>query len=277
VTPEDGRGSLQGSTPRERPPSRAASYAYLFDLDDDLAQELDLRMRAVARQVATVRVSEIVAGDWEPSDWLEGREGGLGLLVVDGLIAMDTEVCGRVATELLGAGDLLQPVERTHEELVERHRSWRVLATARLAHLDADFADRVRPWPLLTQALLRRATRRAADLDLQRAIACHPRLDVRITLCLWNLAGRWGRVEPGGICLRLPLTHRLLGQLVGAERPSISHALTRLAHAGIVTGHGVEWHLHGTIDAQLDALSRRDEPTRSPAVRTLRAVGDDDR
>jgi hypothetical protein len=198
-----------------------------------------------------------------------------GLLIVDGLIAMDTEVCGRVAPELLGCGDLLQPVERAHEELVERHRSWRVLLASRLAHLDADFADRIRPWPLLTQALLRRATRRAADLELQRAIAGHPRLDVRITLCLWNLAGRWGRVEPGGICLRLPLTHRLLGQLVGAERPSVSHALTRLAQAGLVTGQGEEWHLHGTIDSQLDALARRDEPTRSPAVRKLRAVGED--
>jgi hypothetical protein len=275
VTSEDGRGSLPGSTPRERQTSRSSSYAYLFDLDDDLAQELDLRMRAVAHQVATVRISEIVAGDWAPSDCLSRRDRGLGLLIVDGLIAMDTEVCGRVATELLGSGDLLQPVERAHEELVERHRSWRVLLASRLAHLDADFADRIRPWPLLTQALLRRATRRAADLDLQRAIAGHPRLDVRITLCLWNLAGRWGRVEPGGICLRLPLTHRLLGQLVGAERPSVSHALTRLAQAGLVTGQGEEWHLHGTIDSQLDALARRDEPTRSPAVRKLRAVGED--
>jgi hypothetical protein len=42
-----------------------------------------------------------------------------------------------------------------------------------------------------------------------------------------------------------------------------------------VTGQGEEWHLHGTIDSQLDALARRDEPTRSPAVRKLRAVGED--
>jgi CRP/FNR family transcriptional regulator, cyclic AMP receptor protein len=270
VTSEDRHRSLPG------PRSRSASYAYLFDLDDDLAQELDLRMRAVARQVATVRVSEVVAGDWEPAEWLSGRGRGLGLLVVDGVIAMDTEVCGRVATELLGSGDLLQPVERTQEELVERRRTWKVLLTARLAHLDEDFADRVRPWPRLTQALLRRAARRATDLDLQRAIACHPRLDVRIALCLWNLAGRWGKVEPGGICLRLPLTHRLLGQLVGAERPSVSHALTRLAHAGLVTGHGDEWHLHGTVDAQLEALDRRDEHPPAAAGRKLRAVGDDD-
>ena len=69
-----------------------------------------------------------------------------------------------------------------------------------------------------------------------RAITSQPRLEVRLVLLLWHLAARWGRVEPSGIRLSLPLTHRLLGQLVAAERPSISHALKRLAQAGLVTG-----------------------------------------
>ena len=51
-------------------------------------------------------------------------------------------------------------------------------------------------------------------------------------LLLWHLAARWGRVEPAGLRVSLPLTHRLLGQLVAAERPSISHALARLAGPG---------------------------------------------
>jgi hypothetical protein len=55
-------------------------------------------------------------------------------------------------------------------------------------------------------------------------------------------------VEPGGIRIGLPLTHRLLGQLVGAERPSVSHALGRLADSGLVTGGGADWHLHGTSE-----------------------------
>ena len=77
-----------------------------------------------------------------------------------------------------------------------------------------------------------------------RAISCQPQLEVRLVLLLWHLAARWGRVEPTGIRLWLPLTHRLLGQLVAAERPSISHALRgspkrdRHRHAG-------DWHLHG--------------------------------
>ena len=257
---------------RGAPASQPVSYAYLFDLDDDLAREFDLRMRAVARQVATVLVSDVAAGEWDASAWFATVEPRLGILVVDGVIAIDTHVGDRIATELVGAGDLLQPWERGQDELLERICTWKVLVPTRLAHLDANFAERVRPWPLLTEALLRRAGRRAAGLNMQRAIAGHPRLEVRIALLLWHLAGRWGRVEPGGICIRLPITHRLLGQLVGAERPSVSHALTRLAQAGLVTGQGDQWHLHGTIEEHLAFLARRDDtqPSNGAARRSPR-------
>ena len=139
--------------------------------------------------------------------------------------------------------------------MLDRRDSWRVLAPAQLALLDAEFAARVRPWPQIVQALLRRASRRTADLDEMRAIACHPRLEVRLDLLFWHLAARWGRVEPTGIKLTLPLTHRLLGQLVAAERPSISHALGRLSGAGLVTGSAGDWHLHGTVDSHLESLA----------------------
>jgi CRP-like cAMP-binding protein len=245
---------------RGAPPSRPASYAYLFDLDDDLAAEFDLRMRTVARQLATVLVADVPVGEWDATAWFATVERRLGILVVDGVLAIDTHVGDRIATELVGDGDLLQPWERGQDDLLERSCTWKVLVPARLALLDADFADRVRPWPVVTEALLRRAGRRAADLNTQRAIAGHPRLEVRIALYFWYLAARWGRVEPSGICIRLPLTHRLLGRLVGAERPSISHALTRLAQAGLLTGHADEWHLHGTVDDHLAALAaRRDD------------------
>jgi CRP/FNR family transcriptional regulator, cyclic AMP receptor protein len=124
--------------------------------------------------------------------------------------------------------------------------------------LDAGFAERIRPWPQILLALMQRAARRACDLDVQRAIAAQPRLEVRLALLLWHLGARWGKVEPGGIRIPLPLTHRLLGQLVGAERPSVSHALARLADAGLVTGRADEWHLHGTVEQHLAALADRD-------------------
>ena len=39
-----------------------SSYRYLLDLDDDLAEQLDLRMRLVARQVVTAVVFAAPAG-----------------------------------------------------------------------------------------------------------------------------------------------------------------------------------------------------------------------
>jgi hypothetical protein len=58
----------------------------------------------------------------------------------------------------------------------------------------------------------------------------------------------------------------MLGQLVGAERPSVSHALARLAEAGLVTGKGEDWHLHGTLEQHLAQLVERDSRRTGPHV-----------
>jgi CRP/FNR family transcriptional regulator, cyclic AMP receptor protein len=229
-----------------REPRSPGSFCYLLDVDTDLAEEFDPRMRMVVRQIATVPVVDVPAGECQLWTRFAGAAGGPGLLVLDGVIAGDVHVGDRTATELVGAGDLLQPWADCGDDLIDCDASWRVLVPARLALLDAAFAERVRPWPQMTYALLRRSGKRQRDLAVQRAITSHPRLELRLALMLWHLAERWGRVEPGGIRLSLPLTHRLLGQLVGAERPSVSHALARLADRGLVTGGGADWHLRGT-------------------------------
>jgi CRP-like cAMP-binding protein len=144
--------------------------------------------------------------------------------------------------------------------LLERTDSWRALCPTRFALLDTEFFERVRPWPQIVQILLRRTGRRIGDLDALRAITSQPRLEARLVLLLWHLAARWGRVDPTGIRVSLPLTHRMLGQLVGAERPSISHALARLAQAGVVTGTAGDWHLHGTVQEHLESLIERTTP-----------------
>jgi CRP-like cAMP-binding protein len=253
---------------RRRP---RASYCYLLDADTDLAQEFDLRMRMVARQAATAVVFDMSVGTCETGEWADSGRQGLGLLVLDGLLALDIHVGDRTATELTGPGDLLQPWPADADDLLESAIVWHVLLPARVAVLDAAFVDRIRPWPQIYVALLRRAGKRACDLDVQRAIACQPRLEARLSLLLWHLAARWGRVEPGGIRLSLPLTHRMIGQLVGAERPSVSHALSRLAEAGLVTGKGEEWHLHGSLGHHLACLVDRD-PKRAAATATNGAM-----
>ena len=235
---------------RERP----SSYQYLLDLDVDLAEQLDLRMRLVARSAASAVTFEVEAGEVPLPDWLASVAPGPGVLVLDGVLSVEVRVGDRTTAELVGAGDLLQVWTREEEDLLACEIGWRALVPTRFAMLDAGFVERVRPWPEISQVLLRRAGRRARNLNVQRAIAAQPRLEVRLALLLWHLAARWGKVEPGGIRLPVPLTHQLLGRLVGAERPSVSHALGRLAEAGLVRGHGDEWHLRGSLQDQLASI-----------------------
>lgn len=232
-------------------------HTYLLDADGDLADLFDVRTRIAVRQGTTVRVLEATSGDCDLGPALARLRSGIGLLILDGLLALETHVGDRTATELLGPGDLIQHPGDPVDAMLERIDSWRLLWPTRFGLLDAEFAERVRPWPQITDALLRRASRRTTDVDTMRAIACHPRLEVRLDLLFWHLAGRWGRVEPHGVRLALPLTHRLLGQLVAAERPSISHALARLTQAGLLTGAAGDWHLVGSPQEHMESLIER--------------------
>lgn len=234
-----------------------SSWQALLDLDPELAGGLDGRMWPAARAAAIALTFRIDAGELPFPEWLDTTADGPGILILDGVLRVSVCAGDRVSAELIGSGDLVQPVCSEHEELLSCEVSWRALTPTRLALLDGGFAKRVRFWPQINQALLRRTARRCAGLDVQRAIASEPRLEMRLTLLLWHLAARWGRTERGGIRLPLPLTHHLLGQLIGAERPSVTHALTRLAHAGVVTGHNDEWHLHGRLEDQLQRWRER--------------------
>jgi CRP/FNR family transcriptional regulator, cyclic AMP receptor protein len=256
VRGESGRRPAAG---RRRP----ARYCYLFDVDDELAGGLDLRMRLIARPIATARVEEIAAGEFDLIPLLAQLRDGLGLLLVKGVVALDVQVGDRTASELVGAGDLLAPWTSADDVVLLASETYsRALVRTQLAVLDQDFAERIRPWPQILHALLRRAVRRTMELNVHRAATCHPRADARIALLLWHLAERWGVVAADGIVVPLPLTHRLIGQLVGAERPSVSHALSRLATAGLVTRQSNGLVLHGTAAHHIACLVERgDEGT----------------
>jgi CRP/FNR family cyclic AMP-dependent transcriptional regulator len=249
--------------PEPRPPGR---LRYLFDIDDELAAGLPPRMRMVARSVVTARVQEIGAGEFDLVPLLAQLQGGLGLLVVEGVIALDVQVGDRTASELVGDGDLIAPWTSDGDVVLLASETFsRALVNTRVAVLDNDFADRTRAWPQVVHALLRRAVRRTMELNVHRAATCHPRADVRIALLLWHLAERWGIVEPDGILVPLPLTHRLIGQLVGAERPSVSHALSRLSSAGLVTRDPNGLVLHNTAAHHIACLTERPEADHAAA------------
>ena len=252
-----GESGVRREPDRRRPPGR---LCYLFDVDEELAGGLDLRMRLVARPLVTARVEEISAGEFDLIPLLAQLRGGLGLLLIDGVVALDVQVGDRTASELVGAGDLLAPWTSDADVVLLASETFtRALVRTRIAVLDAEFTERIRPWPQILHALLRRAVRRTMELNVHRAATCHPRADVRIALLLWHLAERWGVVVADGILVPLPLTHRLIGQLVGAERPSVSHALARLAGAELVTREDTGLVLHGTAAHHIACLVERVE------------------
>lgn len=249
---------------------RGGALRYLLDLDVELAECLDLPTRLAARPAVTAVVFAADAGELDLSRWLRAVGAGPGVMVLDGVLSVNVRVGDRIASELVGAGDVIESFA-DEEELMACATAWRGLVATRLAILDEAFAARAARWPQIGHALLRRVERRTRSLNVQRAIASQPRLEVRLALLLWHLASRWGRVEPGGVRLTLPLTHQLLGHLIGAERPSVSHALGRLARSGLVTGHGDEWHIHVRVDDDFDAmLDRSPAATFSVAARARR-------
>jgi CRP/FNR family transcriptional regulator, cyclic AMP receptor protein len=76
-------------------------------------------------------------------------------------------------------------------------------------------------------------------------------VETRLLVEFWHLAERWGRVGPTGITITLPLTHEMIGELVGATRPSVTTGLGRLAARGLLVREGADvWHLsHAARDA----------------------------
>ena len=105
---------------------------------------------------------------------------------------------------------------------------WNVLSPSRLVVLDSRFAARLRDYPEVNAALFARLHQRSQRLATTQAISQLTNVERRLVALFWHLAERWGRVTAAGVVIPLTLSHRLLSQMVGAKRPTISTALARL-------------------------------------------------
>src|SRR5579875_499219 len=86
------------------------AYRCLLDIDSDLAESVAPAARRVARADATAMILESDPGPLALGPCLARTADGPGVLVVDGVISLAVRVGDRVSAELLGAGDLIQPV-----------------------------------------------------------------------------------------------------------------------------------------------------------------------
>jgi CRP/FNR family transcriptional regulator, cyclic AMP receptor protein len=231
-----------------RAPIRSADHRFVHLLDHDagLRRVLPEPERTRARQHAVAAVADLPAGPWDAHDSPLARA-EVGLLVLDGLLIREVTVSGASCGELIGPCALLRPGDDRGLDAPMRHDvSWQVLLPARVAVLDAHFLQVAAHWPALITALLARAIERAHDLAVLVSVHNLKRVDERLLAYFWQLADRYGRVTSEGVVVPLPLTHRQLALLVGAQRPSVTSALGTLADRGELRrdAHG-QWLLAG--------------------------------
>ncbi len=213
-------------TQQQQPGHRVAP---LLDLDPDLGQFLEGDQLEEARRQLFVRVRRLAPGAWDTAALTVADPGHVGLLVLDGVIARDVLAADIVSTELLGPGEVLRPWEISPDAALLRVSvRWSVLAEARLAVLDRRVASHLGAYPEITSALVERLSRRSQRLAVTQAISQLNRVDRRLLTLFWHLAERWGRMTVDGVLIPLTLSHRMLSQLIGARRPTVSTALGEL-------------------------------------------------
>jgi CRP/FNR family transcriptional regulator, cyclic AMP receptor protein len=236
-----------------RGPSR--SVCLVLREDSDLAESVPPARRERATRECAAREVRIAAGRWDGTSPADPH--ALGLLVMEGLVVRKVGVDGRAGAELLGEGDLLRPWQEDSEPLTLRWTSeWRVLEAARVAVLDEQFARVAGRYPGLVARLMARTVQRSRHLAVNLAIVHHARVDVRLHLLLWYLAGRWGRVRGDGVTVPIRLTHAVLADLVAARRPTVTSALTDLGRQGLVRPVDEGWLLAGQPPGELAGIDR---------------------
>jgi CRP/FNR family cyclic AMP-dependent transcriptional regulator len=207
--------------------------APLLDLDPDLGQFLGSEAREAARRQVLVSVRRLAPGAWDTASLTVADPGHVGLLVLDGVIAREVLAADVVSTELLGPGEILRPWEISPDPaLLRADVRWNILAETRMAVLDRRMAAHLSDFPEITSQIVERLSRRSQRLAMTQAISQLNRVDQRLLTLFWHLAERWGRMTADGVLIPLTLSHRMLSQLIGARRPTVSTALGELTRAG---------------------------------------------
>jgi hypothetical protein len=241
-------------------PLRPSDSVRLLEADLELGALLTPPRRAEATRDLVVRTHRLAVGPWDVTRLSAASADHVGLLLLDGVVARELVVADQVSTELLGPGDLVRPWQGTRGAgLLPVQAVWSVLSTVSIAILDRRFAVETARYPEVTAALFERLGERSLRLATTQAISQLTRVDRRLKALFWHLAERWGRVSGDGVVVPLALTHRILGQLVGARRPTVSTALSELAEREeLIRRPDGTWLLRGDPP---DALTLARKPT----------------
>jgi hypothetical protein len=230
----------------------------VFDNDPDLLAGVNPATARLLRDRGVVDSVVVAEGPWTPPTEEELGQGGLGLLVMEGLLSRTIRFAGLESPELMGAGDLLRPWEDDVVGSLEFGTEWCVLQRATLAVLDARFARQMCRVPGLAAGLLARSVERSRWLSFQLAIAHVRRAEPRVLMLFWHLADRWGRVTPDGVVVPLRLTHGAIARLICMRRPTVSATLMRLVRCGeLARNRDGTWLLTGAPPDLATVTQRR--------------------
>lgn len=222
----------------------SANVCWVLREDPELAEAIEPSRRAQAIDALIAREVRIGPGEWRnrpiPVD------GGIGLLVLEGVLLHRVGIDDRFGAELIGEGDVLRSLRGEGEaSTLPLTAQWLVLEAARVAVLDERFVRQLARFPEVAGRLFGRSVLRSRQLAVNMAIVHQARVDLRLHLLFWHLAGRWGRVRSDGVLVPLRLTHAVLADLVAARRPTVTSALSDLSRRGLVRAAGDGWLLAG--------------------------------
>ena len=247
---------------------------HLLDADPELGRLLEGQRLIDARRDLLCRLHTLERGPWDAERLRTAGPEHVGLLLIDGVVAREIALEDNVSAELLGPGDLVRPWQAQQpSQLMRAEVRWTVVEEVRFGILDRHFAVQLARYPEVNAMLIDRLTERAQRLAMMQAISQLNGVERRLLALFWHLSERWGRVVRDGVAVPVPLPHRVIAQLVGARRPTVSTTLGTLAERGeLVRRADGGWLLTGEpVGVPTDEAARiiRSRRRRFPAAETV--------
>lgn len=202
----------------------------LLRADPALAEGLAAVDRAAAERLLQAPVVTLTDGTAPPA-----QRSTTAHLVLDGMLLRRVTLGGGRCVELLTRGDVIFPAREEAASFVSP--SWKAVEPVRLAAIDLSPETAIWRWPPICATIAMRAIDRSRTLAVQAAIMSIVGVEERLYSLLWALSERWGRVTSAGVALELKVPQRVLAEMVGARRPTVSLALGRLCERGLLASH----------------------------------------
>lgn len=166
----------------------------------------------------------------DPSDSLYVLKEGLVKLVAQSKKGAGTVLCILRPTDIFG--ELL---------LVEEKRPFNALAvTDVLAGVLSreHFVELLSSIHRIRLNFIRILSRRLVHVEKRLTEFSHTRSYHRLAKVLLQMCREYGEETPGGVLLRLSLTHTELADMIGTSRETVSNQLNRFKRLGLVGAHG---------------------------------------